>query len=178
MRQSLRAFCLTCLGTYACKEVGGRASERWTDMHPPAVAVRSQLVRKSEVQRVDLLPENFQRALLESDAPDGPRFHWEPRDGARVQAAREPLQQRHEIREVLKVSEEGNISVWTSRLLLEGQAMCRAQAAAIGGNAVLHYNVDQIIVNNMAHKMRVYSVLMVTGDAVRIQADPNARDVP
>ena len=82
------------------------------------------------------------------------------------------------IREVLKVSEEGNISVWTSRLLLEGQAMCRAQAAAIGGNAVLHYNVDQIIVNNMAHKMRVYSVLMVTGDAVRIQADPNARDVP
>jgi len=106
MRQSLRAFCLTCLGTYACKEVGGRASERWTDMHPPAVAVRSQLVRKSEVQRVDLLPENFQRALLESDAPDGPRFHWEPRDGARVQAAREPLQQRHEIREVLKVPEQ------------------------------------------------------------------------
>ncbi|KAJ1468198.1 hypothetical protein T484DRAFT_1856188 [Baffinella frigidus] len=79
---------------------------------------------------------------------------------------------------VIKVNEEGNISVWTSRLLLEGQAMCRAQAAAIGGNAVLHYNVDQMIVNNMAHKMRVYSVLMVTGDAVRIQPHVRAQDVP
>eukprot|EP00961_Rhodomonas_salina_P170625 2300061-Rhodomonas_salina.2 len=35
-------------------------------------------------------------------------------------------------------------------------ALCRAQAAAMGGNAVLHYNVEQMIVNNITHKMRVY----------------------
>ena len=36
----------------------------------------------------------------------------------------------------------------------------------MGGNAVLHYNVQQCIVNNVAHKQRVYSVLIISGDAV------------
>lgn len=72
------------------------------------------------------------------------------------------------IREVIRINEDGNLSTWTSRLLLEGQAMCRAQAAAMGGNAVLHYNVEQMIVNNITHKMRVYSLLMVTGDVVNV----------
>jgi len=37
----------------------------------------------------------------------------------------------------------------------------------MGCNAVTHYNVEHMIINNVAHKMRVYSILMMTGDAVR-----------
>jgi hypothetical protein len=44
----------------------------------------------------------------------------------------------------------------------------RAQAAAMGGNAVLHYTVQQCLVNNAASKQAVYSVLIVSGDAVCI----------
>ena len=52
-------------------------------------------------------------------------------------------------------------------LLLTPESLSlRAQAAAMGGNAVLHYNVQQCNVNNMAGKQRVYSVLIVSGDAV------------
>ena len=38
--------------------------------------------------------------------------------------------------------------------------------AAMGGNAVLHYNVQQCIVNNLPAKQRVYSLLIISGDAV------------
>jgi hypothetical protein len=38
----------------------------------------------------------------------------------------------------------------------------------MGGNAVLHYNVQQCLVNNAASKQRVYSVLIISGDAVCI----------
>ena len=44
----------------------------------------------------------------------------------------------------------------------------RAQAAAMGGNAVLHYTVQQCLVNNAASKQAVYSVLIISGDAVCI----------
>jgi hypothetical protein len=71
------------------------------------------------------------------------------------------------IREVLRGEEPGgNMTVWMGRLLFEGQAMCRAQAAAMGGNAVLHYNVQQCMMNAVAGKQRVYSVLIISGDAV------------
>lgn len=73
------------------------------------------------------------------------------------------------IREVLKANEEGNLSVWTSRLLLEAQALVRAQAKSLGADAVLHYTVQHMKIYNLTHKMRVYTLLVVSGDAVRLQ---------
>ena len=76
------------------------------------------------------------------------------------------------IREVLIREEpEGSMTTWMARLLLDGQAMCRAQAAAMGGNAVLHYNVHQCVVDNVAGKQRVYSLLILSGDAVFVARD-------
>lgn len=48
-------------------------------------------------------------------------------------------------------------------------ASCFALGApppAMGGNAVLHYNVQQCVVNNLPAKQRVYSLLIISGDAV------------
>lgn len=79
------------------------------------------------------------------------------------------------IREVLKANEEGNLSIWTSRLLLEAQALCRAQAKSLGADAVLHYTVQHLKIYNLTHKMRVYTLLVVSGDAVRLASE---RQVP
>jgi hypothetical protein len=56
--------------------------------------------------------------------------------------------------------------------------MCRAQAAAIGGNAVLHYNVDQMIVNNMAHKMRVRAAALPFENYLKLVATDEASTKP
>jgi hypothetical protein len=39
------------------------------------------------------------------------------------------------------------------------------------GNAVMNYSVQQCLVNNVAGKQRVYSVLIVSGDAVFVTRD-------
>eukprot|EP00281_Chroomonas_sp_CCMP1168_P020825 CAMPEP_0206225708 /NCGR_PEP_ID=MMETSP0047_2-20121206/7692_1 /ASSEMBLY_ACC=CAM_ASM_000192 /TAXON_ID=195065 /ORGANISM="Chroomonas mesostigmatica_cf, Strain CCMP1168" /LENGTH=108 /DNA_ID=CAMNT_0053648727 /DNA_START=38 /DNA_END=361 /DNA_ORIENTATION=+ len=75
----------------------------------------------------------------------------------------------------LRTTEEGNLSVWTSRLLLEGQALCRAQANSLGANCVLHYAVQHLKIYNLTHKTRVYSLLVVAGDAVRLADTQRSR---
>ncbi|XP_068134083.1 C2 domain-containing protein 5 isoform X7 [Hyperolius riggenbachi] len=70
------------------------------------------------------------------------------------------------IRETTSLREEGGVSGFLHAFICEVFAMVRAHVAALGGNAVVSYNMKQCVFMENANKNQAQCLINVSGDAV------------
>ncbi|XP_022778318.1 C2 domain-containing protein 5-like [Stylophora pistillata] len=72
------------------------------------------------------------------------------------------------IRESHTVRENGGLNVFMQAFVAEAQAMLRAHVLAIGGNALVSYQLNEIVLLDNPHKHQGQCLLNISGDAVRV----------
>ncbi|XP_078345819.1 C2 domain-containing protein 5-like isoform X2 [Oculina patagonica] len=72
------------------------------------------------------------------------------------------------IRESHTVRENGGLNVFMQTFLAEAQAVLRAHVLAIGGNALVSYQLNEIVLLDNPHKHQGQCLLNVSGDAVKV----------
>lgn len=72
------------------------------------------------------------------------------------------------IRESHTVRENGGLNVFMQAFVAEAQAMLRAHVLAIGGNALVSYKLNEIVLFDNPHKHQGQCLLNISGDAVRV----------
>lgn len=72
------------------------------------------------------------------------------------------------IRESHTVRENGGLNVFMQAFVAEAQAILRAHVLAIGGNALVSYQLNEIVLLDNPHKHQGQCLLNISGDAVRV----------
>lgn len=72
------------------------------------------------------------------------------------------------IRESHTVRENGGLNVFMQAFLAEAQAILRAHVLAIGGNALVSYQLNEIVLLDNPHKHQGQCLLNISGDAVKV----------
>lgn len=72
------------------------------------------------------------------------------------------------IRESHTVRENGGLNVFMQAFLAEAQAVLRAHVLAIGGNALVSYQLNEIVLLDNPHKHQGQCLLNISGDAVKV----------
>ncbi|KAJ3290886.1 hypothetical protein HK104_006469 [Borealophlyctis nickersoniae] len=82
----------------------------------------------------------------------------------------------HFVKEASMIYEVGaglnGMGGFTHTFLVEMQAVCRSHAGALGGNAILGFSVDQIVVSE-GIKNQAYALISVSGDVVEVRYEEN-----
>ncbi|KAJ7387855.1 hypothetical protein OS493_001202 [Desmophyllum pertusum] len=72
------------------------------------------------------------------------------------------------IRESHTIRENGGLNVFMQAFVAEAQAMLRAHVLAIGGNALVSYQLNEIVLFDNPHKHQGQCLLNISGDAVKV----------
>ncbi|KAK2569229.1 C2 domain-containing protein 5 [Acropora cervicornis] len=72
------------------------------------------------------------------------------------------------IRESHTVRENGGLNMFMQAFVAEAQAMLRAHVSAIGGNALVSYKLNEIVLFDNPHKHQGQCLLNISGDAVKV----------
>lgn len=72
------------------------------------------------------------------------------------------------IRESHTVRENGGLNVFMQAFVAEAQAILRAHVLAIGGNTLVSYQLNEIVLLDNPHKHQGQCLLNVSGDAVKV----------
>lgn len=72
------------------------------------------------------------------------------------------------IRESHTVRENGGLNMFMQAFVAEAQAMLRAHVSAIGGNALVSYKLNEIVLFDNPHKRQGQCLLNISGDAVKV----------
>ena len=64
-----------------------------------------------------------------------------------------------------------DLSSFTKHFMMEAQAMMRAQVGALGGNALLHYRVTELVLIDGPQKFQAQILLNISGDATHLAFD-------
>ncbi|XP_077991770.1 C2 domain-containing protein 5-like isoform X2 [Glandiceps talaboti] len=75
------------------------------------------------------------------------------------------------IRESTSVRETGGVSGFLHSFVSEVQAMVRSHVLALGGNAIVAYDMIECVLSENPHKNQCQCLINVTGDAVRVIYD-------
>ncbi|XP_070556208.1 C2 domain-containing protein 5-like isoform X2 [Ptychodera flava] len=75
------------------------------------------------------------------------------------------------IRESTSVREVGGVSGFMHSFVSEVQAMIRSHVLALGGNAIVAYDMIECVLSENPHKNQCQCLINVTGDAVRVIHD-------
>ncbi|XP_002740068.2 C2 domain-containing protein 5-like [Saccoglossus kowalevskii] len=75
------------------------------------------------------------------------------------------------IRESTSVREVGGVSGFMHSFVSEVQAMVRSHVLALGGNAIVAYDMIECVLMDNPHKNQCQCLINVTGDAVRVMYD-------
>ncbi|CAG5134398.1 unnamed protein product, partial [Candidula unifasciata] len=80
------------------------------------------------------------------------------------------------IRESTSIKEYGGVGGFMQSFLLEVMAIVRAHVAALGGNALVAYNMSQCVLENNPHKNQGQCLINVSGDVVSVMYDDSDRE--
>ncbi|BFZ04098.1 hypothetical protein BsWGS_07137 [Bradybaena similaris] len=80
------------------------------------------------------------------------------------------------IRESTSIKECGGVGGFMQSFILEVKAIARAHVAALGGNALVAYNMSQCMLENNPHKNQGQCLINVSGDVVSVLYDGSDRD--
>jgi len=72
------------------------------------------------------------------------------------------------IRESHTVRENGGLNVFMQAFVAEAQAILKAHVLAIGGNALVSYQLNEIVLLDNPHKHQGQCLLNISGDAVKV----------
>ena len=75
------------------------------------------------------------------------------------------------IRETSSVREFGGISGFMHKFVAEVLALMRAHVAALGGNALLAFNLNQCVLLDNPNRNQAQCLINITGDAVRLEPE-------
>ncbi|EDO47590.1 predicted protein [Nematostella vectensis] len=78
------------------------------------------------------------------------------------------------IRESLSIREDGGLNVFMQVFLAEAQAILRAHVKALGGNALVSYQLNEIVLLDNPHKHQGQCLLNVCGDAVEVSYEDDS----
>ncbi|KAK2175121.1 hypothetical protein NP493_746g01027 [Ridgeia piscesae] len=82
------------------------------------------------------------------------------------------------IRESTSVREEGGLNGFMHCFLAEVMAICRAHVAALGGNALVAYQMTECILDESLHKNQSQCLVNVCGDVVHVIYDAGLSQAP
>ncbi|KAM3869760.1 C2 domain-containing protein 5 [Diretmus argenteus] len=82
------------------------------------------------------------------------------------------------IRETTSLREEGGVSGFLHSFIAEVFAMVRAHVAALGGNAVVSYNMKECVFMENPNKNQAQCLINVSGDAVILSMDTDQEATP
>ena len=77
------------------------------------------------------------------------------------------------IRETSSVREFGGISGFMHKFVAEVLALMRAHVAALGGNALLAFNLNQCVLLDNPNRNQAQCLINIAGDAVRVEPERN-----
>ncbi|GFO29410.1 C2 domain-containing protein 5-like [Plakobranchus ocellatus] len=80
------------------------------------------------------------------------------------------------IRESTAVKEGGGIGGFLQSFILEVKAIVRAHVVALGGNALVAYNMSQCVLDDNPHKNQGQCLINVSGDVVVVCYDEDERE--
>ena len=80
------------------------------------------------------------------------------------------------IRETSSVREFGGISGFMHKFVAEVLALMRAHVAALGGNALLAFNLNQCVLLDNPNRNQAQCLINIAGDAVRVVPEKNAAE--
>ena len=78
------------------------------------------------------------------------------------------------IRETSSVREFGGISGFMHKFVAEVLALMRAHVAALGGNALLAFNLNQCVLLDNPNRNQAQCLINIAGDAVRVEPEKSA----
>jgi len=78
------------------------------------------------------------------------------------------------IRETSSVREFGGISGFMHKFVAEVLALMRAHVAALGGNALLAFNLNQCVLLDNPNRNQAQCLINIAGDAVRVEPERNS----
>jgi uncharacterized protein YbjQ (UPF0145 family) len=82
------------------------------------------------------------------------------------------------IRETSSVREFGGISGFMHKFVSEVLALMRAHVAALGGNALLAFSMNQCVLLDNPNRNQAQCLINITGDAVCVEQDRTGSDAP
>ena len=80
------------------------------------------------------------------------------------------------IRETSSVREFGGIAGFMHKFVAEVLALMRAHVAALGGNALLAFNLNQCVLLDNPNRNQAQCLINIAGDAVRVEPEKNASE--
>ena len=80
------------------------------------------------------------------------------------------------IRETSSVREFGGIAGFMHKFVAEVLALMRAHVAALGGNALLAFNLNQCVLLDNPNRNQAQCLINIAGDAVRVEPEKSASE--